>query len=298
MRFAVAFFGMLTLAACSAEQQESSIRAMAHEAQLERSDEAVEAILSRDSEAIRSLAPPDARSYYSDENLSQLYEIMPTVGPSKVTLAQFNSGTMTNNGQTVSNGEYTYIAYFGSNEAGIERATVRIQLQAVGASPHYLVHLNFRDRTPIDNMPSTVMTPIVQGLAIGVAAFSIITLLVAIFTPRLKRRILWSAFIILVGTPVFQFVTPGESWQYLGPGPTWDGETFRLSIFMVRVFSASYTTDFLSGLTAYDIAVPVGALAFWFQRLTGRLARKPKPIPPSASPRPESASAEATGKAS
>ncbi len=251
---------------------------MAGEDATEVADAAIEALIANEEDAVRELIHSDLQSYFNSDDIQRVFEQVPDQQPQSLTLAAVSVQTsdiaLLGGSQTITN--MTYVATYDADTVGIGRASITIRTQQGSDDRDWLIFLNFTDTTINVNAEPTIMTPVVTGLAIGLAAFTAISLLAAIFTPRLKRRILWSVFIALVGSPVFSFVIPGETWQFVGPGVITNGSMVKLQLFEIRLFSASYLVNAISGFTQIELAVPVGAILFWAQRLRGKLSRKPQ----------------------
>lgn len=102
-----------------------------------------------------------------------------------------------------------------------------------------------------------------------VPAFVLATLIASFKTPRIKRRIIWS-LLILLGFPVFTMnMTSGDIWLS-SPAVR---ENY-ISLFSVKVFAAAYTRAGYLAPWLLSVAVPFGALLFWYRVARGGPTRK------------------------
>lgn len=133
-----------------------------------------------------------------------------------------------------------------------------------------------------------VAPPVYEGVAQWPAGFWIALILTpatALFclaalvsvwrTPRVKRCILWTLFIVLIGYPIFGFSTGNGGWGLVSPSVTADGGLV-FQFFQFALFSASWMHEPVTGHHVFHVAVPVGALLFFLQKRGGWLALKPQ----------------------
>jgi len=131
--------------------------------------------------------------------------------------------------------------------------------------PQQSLHFNFGEMS--QNQQVAI------GLGIGIPIFIILTLIASFRFKKVKRRILWTLF-ILIGTPVWAFNWSTETWSYSGPGLIQTEAIFNFQIFKFLLLGASFLKSGISQPWVIGIALPLGALLFWYRVFRGGPTRK------------------------
>lgn len=266
---------LLLLAGCSAEDVDKTIHENMDAQAIETSEQIAGLLTSHDRGGLVELAHSDARSVFeNDAVLSEFLNLIPEETPESVMFAQFNTNYSSTNGRpAVVDHNIILILTFSD-----QRAQVSLWLRNENGEPR-LMHINYLPiaDTAINASDFSTSDWVALCLAPVTALFVLITLIAAILTRRLKRRILWSLFIAFVGYPVFGYLTETQSWSLLAPAVTPVGNSVNLQLIKFSLFSASWETSVITGHHAVNVAIPLGALVFWLQKARGKLARKPDP---------------------
>lgn len=272
----LSIFALLLLTGCSEEQVDQAIRGNMNTEAVETAEEVALLVTSHDQNGLIELAHSEARSAFEAEAaMTEFFSIVPNETPDSITFAQFNTNHSSFNGQPVVVDHNIVLVM----EFPDQRAQLSLWLRNEDDHPR-LLHVNIapiEDKAIESASDFSAADWIALCLVPVTAVFVLITLITAILTRRLKRRILWSVFIVLVGYPVFGYLTTSQSWSLLAPAVTPTGNSVNFQLIKLTLFSASWETSTFTGHHAVNIAVPFGAMLFWLQRVRGKLARKPDP---------------------
>lgn len=265
----------LLLAGCDAVTSMSSrlVSMAASEEQEARVEVVHDAMLARDTDALRELAHPLILNGNFDTGIAQMYAAMPEGEPLERLIVSLNWRTMTNSGGTNRQEDFVHIFRYETGDM-----TVRTAFAASGDEPMRVTTLYVNYVADADR-PDSAWTPgqwIAAILAPAVALFCLVSLIAVFRVRRLKRRILWFIFILVIGFPVFTFFSHTGQWALTAPGLVSTGNGFTVNFFQVQLFSASWLSFPAEHRWTVNVAIPVGALLFWLQFLRGKLARKPE----------------------
>lgn len=128
----------------------------------------------------------------------------------------------------------------------------------------------------LSEMEPRQLTFVVAALAC--VAFILFTLVASFRTRRLKRRILWALFIVSA-FPVFAMNLDTGAFWMAAPGVQSGPEGFSVQLFAIRFFGAA--VEQVSGSWVVEVAVPIGALFFWYRMVRGGPTRKPPKTKPA-----------------
>lgn len=121
---------------------------------------------------------------------------------------------------------------------------------------------------------------------------SLITLTAIAFTPRIKRRIIWTIFVILSYPTFFLNWTSGE-WGLRAPfiiSPDIDG--IAMSLLPVALFGVGIDPGYMIEPSILIVGFPFGALFFWYRMAKGgptRRVQKPRKTAEAPAPVPDAA---------
>lgn len=236
-------------------------------------DRAVDHLLDRDEAGLRSLMHPETTPPMGKNAVSTTFKTLPDTAPARRVI--LNAAHTV--GGAGSETTLTYRVDFETGADGGPRASfIHIRLAAQGDAATHLAGLQVTPvPAPIYDGPADwpagfwialVLTP-------ATALFCLAALVSVWRTPRLKRRILWSLFIVLIGYPIFGFSTEAGGWSLVAPSVTENGG-LHVQFFQFALMSASWISSPVTGHHVFQVAVPVGALLFFLQKRRGRLALK------------------------
>lgn len=267
-----------SVSACN-EVMNGFVRSIGDDEVIGLADGAVDAVLARDDDAVRALTHPQAEHVFTAEAMAQVFEYLPAEPERRRHLLQYNWSTFQTLGhEPTRRVTLIYHVQFEPDQSGLTRSEfVRIGLLANGEAPLRLAEFRvFPVPEPIyggiDDWPTGFWAALI--IAPLTAIFCLLALISVWRTPRLKRRILWSLFVVLIGYPVFAFSTETGSWFLLSPGIHRTPTGVHYSFLDFTVFSASWVQQTFTGHHVFNVAIPVGALLFFLQKTRGKLAFK------------------------
>lgn len=286
LRLAALVLAVISLGACSSAVDYFA-RVMGDEAAIDQADSAIDALLARDKAAMHGVTHPEVVHLFSDDVVGQMFDYLPAEPERRRSLLQYNwSDFHTLGGEPSRRVDLIYRIEFEPDEAGAARSEfVRVGLFASGDMALAMVEMRlFPVPPPVydgpDDWPAGFWIALI--LAPVTAIFCLLALISTWRTPRVKRRILWSIFIVLIGYPVFAFSSETGSWFLLSPGVHTHPAGVHYSFFDITAFSASWMQNSFTGHHVFNVAIPVGALLFFLQKFRGKLALKePRPSPAS-----------------
>lgn len=112
------------------------------------------------------------------------------------------------------------------------------------------------------------------GITALVIAFILLTLVSLYRFRRVKRRILWTIFIIAGCFPVFAMDWATASWWLESPALHSTEGTFRLSLFEFKILGAAFARAGIHAPWIAEVCVPIGALFFWYRVMRGGPTRR------------------------
>jgi hypothetical protein len=277
MRVLILVLASLFVSACS---MENFIEAFMPEDARAEFDELVEAVDARDAEAMIAMAPADYDAELVTAQIEQMLAALPDAERTGGSLAgaHFSTRSSTNTGSASQASWVMRLDYPGESWR-LEAVMVRI-----GDGDWTL---NGADLTRIENQPvlSAAFTSPVRAfymlLALALPVFILFTLVVFFRTPMVKRRILWTVF-ILVGYPTVLVNWTTLDITLLSPAlhSTQNGVVFQF--LDIAFFGAGYESGMGIEPTTLTLALPIGALFFWYRRSKGGPTRKSPVSPPAA----------------
>ncbi|WP_339743167.1 hypothetical protein [uncultured Maricaulis sp.] len=237
--------------------------------------ELIAAVSDHDLEAFRPYLNPEIDQAAIEAALPQILELLPEGPPQEVKLT------------------YAYLGASATLNAGTQRtlATVHtltwdeqvlmLRLEMTSDETGVWVINRFRFTTPT---PEQVATPpafseltlshkIFGVAAILVPLFVLFTLIAMFRTPQIKRRILWTLFILIGCYPQFAINWSTGAWWLASPTIQTGESGASLNLIGFLVFGASILREGI-GPWVIAVCVPIGALFFWYRRMKGGPTRK------------------------
>ena len=256
------------------------VRSMTDSATLETGETVISHMMARDAAALSALIHPDAETVFTEELLSQIFDYLPETGISRLTAVQSNwSSFSLAGGERTRNANLIFRADFEPDSEGIARNEfIMVGLFARGDAALQVAQIRiFPVPGPVyggvSGWPAGFWAAVILA---PLAALLCLTALISAWrTPRLKRRILWSLFILFIGYPVFAFSTGTNAWILQSPGIHSNGGMVSLDFIRVTILSAGWMVDTISGQHSFQVALPLGSLLFFLQKARGKLALKP-----------------------
>jgi hypothetical protein len=292
---AVVITAGLLLSACI-ETADRLVRAFADEDSVALSEDMIDALLAKEEERVRALIHPDAQEAFTDDVIEQIFAYLPESPEARRALVQSHWSTFTTLGEETTKrfDSIFRLDFEASGETQGRAEFFHIQLFARGDEPLQMIRV---DIFPVPQPVYGDMSDWPVGFWIAVVlapmtALLCVAAIVAVWrTRRLKRRILWTLFSLLIGYPVFAFSSATGDWVLWSPGLHGSNGSFNLNIINFTALSASWTQNMFTGHHLIQVAAPIGALLFFMQKARGKLALKPakgqseadgpRPAPPS-----------------
>ncbi|MGX6646993.1 hypothetical protein ACWCOP_03490 [Maricaulaceae bacterium MS644] len=267
----------LLLSACE-DAMDTMVRTIADDEAIALSDLTVDTLLARDDAGLRTLLHSEAAPLFTDETLAQMFDYLPADPPSSQTALRANWSTvgLGGNGSERRFDIIYRLDFSGPESEAGRKEFIKVGLFAQGDAPLQLVELRvFPAPAPIYSNPGEWPAGFWIGLVLtpATALFCLAALVSVWRTPRVKRRIWWSLFIVFIGYPIFGFSTQTGGWGLVAPDVTENGG-LHFQLFQFALMSASWMHEPLTGHHVFHVAVPVGALLFFVQKTRGRLALK------------------------
>ena len=243
-------------------------------------DIATDAVLIGDIEPVLPLIHPQIAEQSARQGISQIIDYLPDGEPDERDLIGF---FRTNN--VISNSD-------GTVHQRIRQAVVMLRY----GDDRYglLFNLFARDDEPlrITNFTVVMYDPALYGppaeltvahqvfraAAIGIPIFVVITLAMLFRLKRVKRRILWTLFIIIVCYPVFQMNWSTGDWSMTAPGIQQSENRTNFSLVEFTFFGGAALRASVVDPWIISAAIPLGAILFWLKLLTVGIRRKPPKI--------------------
>ncbi len=260
------------LAAC---QSESLVESFIPEDARPIVEQSVQGLVNRDMATLREVIPAGA----SDEQLSNLEASLPTffppasygdarlVGANRTVETRLSSGTL----------DRLELVYVVPSDDGDRR--LELVLQKVGENAWRLTWMNAFEAPnhpsiSLDREANSSARNLALLVPISSLGFVLITLIASFRFKRIKRRILWTLF-ILSSYPVFEFNWTQEVWTMVAPAMTSTENGAHFNLISLTLLGAGFE-DF-APLEAARITAgfPLGALFFWYRVMRGGPTRKP-----------------------
>ncbi|WP_417482835.1 hypothetical protein [Maricaulis sp.] len=238
-------------------------------------DSVLEAVSSHDTDTLAALVNPEFDATEVATNLDAMLELLPAGPANEILLTTINSSSHT---ATNSSGTRTLTTLHTMNWAD-ERFAVRTELVSVGGGDWYIEALRLQDITAAASPPLSLAElglsqKIMGGLAILVSLFVLFTLVAMFRTPRIKRRILWTLFILLGCYPQFAVNWSTGVWRLVSPAIQTTDAGIHFKFFNILLLGASVMREGFVGPWIVSVCVPAGALFFWYRRSRGGPTRK------------------------
>ncbi|MEQ8406157.1 MAG: hypothetical protein RKE49_13750 [Oceanicaulis sp.] len=255
------------------------VRAMADDEAVALGDQALDALFSRDEAALRSMLHDEAAPAFTAEAFQQTFGYLPETPTQTRRLLQVNWSSFTDQAGSARRLNLLYhISFAPEAQGAVREEFARIGLAARGDASLQLVELHLFP-APGPAVGEPVAWPVGFWAAVILTPFTALFCIAALIsvwrTPRLKRRILWTIFIALIGYPVFAYSTQTGAWVLQSPGVSNVDGGVNVSFINITVLSAAWMKDMITGHHLFQVAVPVGALFFFVQKARGKLALKP-----------------------
>lgn len=285
----------LFLSAC-VQLSDQLVRAFSDEESVALAEETIYALLAKDEDRLRAMVHPVAQDAFTSETIEQIFTYLPDAPDAQRYLMQSHWNSFTTPGEeTTQSFDTVFRLDFDTSGGAVSRGEFfEIQLFARGDEPLQVTRVNIVP-TPEPVYDGLAEWPVSFWIAVILApltALFCIAAIVAVWrTKQLKRRVLWTLFILLIGYPVFAFTTTTGDWMLWSPGIQGSDGFVRLNIFNFKVLSAAWIQDMFTGHHVIQVAMPIGAVLFFIQKARGKLVLKPakgrseadgrEPAPPS-----------------
>ncbi|WP_323762169.1 hypothetical protein [Maricaulis sp.] len=157
--------------------------------------------------------------------------------------------------------------------------SLSLMLMRTGDAAWQITHFNLteidRSAAGPDGVDSWGLSRLLWvGLSMSIVAFVLITTISLYRFKRVKRRILWTIFILAGCFPVLAMDWATTAIWLEAPGVTSSETSVHLNLFSVRLFGASVTRDSLVDPWIIEAALPVGAILFWWRVMRGGPTRR------------------------
>ncbi|HAQ33809.1 MAG TPA: hypothetical protein DCQ53_00375 [Alphaproteobacteria bacterium] len=278
--FAVAFVCLL-LAGC-ADLMSQSADHLANTDPESRSiiDTTTDAILAGEIDAILPLLHPQITEQAARQGIGDIIEFLPEADPDERELAGFYR---TDNVTTTSDGtvrrslrEALVLLHYGEDRYGLQ-----FNLAAVDDEPLRITNLRVVTYDPASYGPPSELTlahHVLRAAAIASPAFVLFTLIAMFRLKRVKRRILWTLFIIVVCYPVFQLNWSTGQWSMIAPSIQTSANQLNFKLLEFTFFGGGAVRASVVDPWVVSAAVPLGALIFWIKLATVGIRRKPPKV--------------------
>jgi len=241
----------------------------------ERVDRGRDAVLQRDFEGLRSVTAAAA----TDEQITTLIEVvdsvLPQEEPDQVRLAGFNSRVLT----TASSGRSATLSLTYTLDYSGDLYRLDMRFEQIGESPWYLTWIHTAEaelHTPMSFDMTDLQVG--QSLAIvglfAVPGFILLTFIASFFFRRIKRRILWSLFMLAGTYPVFSFNWTTQTWTMISPMINTTDGAAHFELFSFKLLGAGFENYTPLQPAIIELAIPIGALLFWYRVMRGGPTRK------------------------
>jgi len=228
-----------------------------------------------DTDQVASHWHPDVDVERLPALLEQLATIRPATEPARVRLieARRNISTSTGSG-SVSRLSTVYELHWPETDMAV--STV---LQRTGDAPWQIIHFNMnaidRSLSGPDSIESWGLARLLWvGLAGSIVVFVLFTTVSLYRYKRVKRRILWTLFILGGCFPVFAMDWSTTSIWLEAPSISSSGTGIHFNLFEIRLLGASFMRDSLAEPWIVEAAVPIGAILFWWRVMRGGPTRR------------------------
>lgn len=267
----IALVGSL-LAACQSEQ---IIEAFVPEDARPVAEQSVDGLINRDMAMLRAVVPDGA----TEEQLASLEATLPTLFP----LADYGEPKLVGANRSLQRQtdseplDRLELVYLVPSDDGDRRLELVLQmvgentwrltwLNAFEAEHHPSVSLDWETNSFTRNM----------ALLLPLASFTFVlgTLIASFRFKRIKRRILWTVF-ILSSYPVFEFNWSTEIWTMVAPAITSSEGSVDFKLISLTFLGAGFEDYAPLEAALITVGFPFGALFFWYRVMRGGPTRKP-----------------------
>ncbi len=237
--------------------------------------ELIAAVSDHDLEAFRPHLNPEIDPAAIDSALPQILELLPEGPPQDVQLTYAYLGASA----TLTTGTQRTLSTVHTLTWDEQILILRLEMTSDETGVWVIDRFNFTTPAAEEAAISpafselTLTHKIFGGAAILVPVFVLFTLIAMFRTPQIKRRILWTLFILLGCYPQFAINWSTGIWELVSPAmqASESGVNFNLIGFLV--FGASILREG-AGPWIISVCVPVGAFFFWYRRMRGGPTRK------------------------
>ena len=261
----------LCLASC---QNESVLDSLIPDDARPVTELAVESLAARDLEQLRPAFPPSATPEQVTQLETEVFPLIPDVEFDAPRLLGAHATMSASTSQGTS--QRLELVYLLPHET----ESLRLELLFVKADDNawYLTWLNVLEAAnhpplSLEWSSNSAARNLALVLPMTCLTFILVTFIASFRFNRIKRRILWSVF-ILCAYPVFAFNWSTETWQLIAPAVrvTESGTVFNL-ISLTLLGSGFEDFSPLEPATI-QTGIPLGALLFWYRVVRGGPTRK------------------------
>tara|TARA_R110002072_G_scaffold20059_3_gene73598 strand:+ start:231 stop:1094 length:864 start_codon:yes stop_codon:yes gene_type:complete len=241
-------------------------------------DSVLEAVSKHDPDTLAALVNPQFDAAQIETSLAGMIELLPAGPASETRLTTINIRSFT---ATDSQSTRT-LATLHTMDWAERSFAVRTELVSVGGAAWYIQVLRVQDitaeATPTPSLAELGLSQKIMGsLAILVPLFVIFTLIAMFRTPQIKRRVLWTLFILLGCYPQFAVNWSTGVWRMVSPAIHATDSGFNFKFLDILFLGASVMREGLVGPWIISVCIPAGALFFWYRRARGGPTRKAAP---------------------
>ena len=237
--------------------------------------ELVAAVSEHDLEPVRPYINPQIDQAALDPALQQILDVLPEGPPdeAQLTYANFNTST------TPGSGSQRTLSTVHRLTWGDQVLLLRIEMISRETGQWIINRFSIITPDPAEANTSPAFADLTLSHKVfGVAAilvplFVLFTLIAMFRTPRIKRRILWTLFIVLACYPQFAINWSTGAWWLVSPSIQTSESGVNFNLIGVLLFGASILRQGI-GPWVISVCVPVGALFFWYRRMRGGPTRK------------------------
>ncbi len=273
MRAILVVLAAVLLSACSGEWISNSAEQLMDDETRELSERILEAVQANDDEALFQEFDGRYPRADFDAAIGSVYAELPDGQPVEARLVGYQRHSSTNGSQSTRTTQSQYLL-----ETDNDVALVTIRLIAENDAPLTLQYFNATRIDPAAySSPETLTLPhYIFGAGLILNPLFIIATIIFMFRlKRVKRRIIWTIFLLIGCYPVFSANWSTGEWMLSSPGitQTANGATFNFIAFTLLGAGFIRTSEISPWML--QLAVPLGALIFWIKYATTGITRKP-----------------------
>lgn len=240
-------------------------------------DDVHQAIIEGDLALMESVLHRDFPIDDVPREFEQFLAELPEGEPGRIQLASASHNTTTSTSGRQSTLVVQYVLHWEERSIAVT-TTMRKSEDGAFASDWVVWHLNALEIEAAPPGPAlseaSPSQQVFAGLAMFMPVFILFTFFATFRFKRLKRRILWPIFILL-GFPVFAMDwSTGQMWLD-SPGFNVTDSGFHVDLFSFKLLGAAIFREGAGAPWVVYVAVPIGALLFWYRVMRGGPTRKP-----------------------